>query len=30
MALATALGRGARVKLPSREAIDAACRPPGQ
>jgi len=30
MALASALGRGARVKLPSREAIDAACRPPGQ
>ena len=28
MELATALGRGARVKLPSREAIDAACRPP--
>jgi ferredoxin/flavodoxin---NADP+ reductase len=27
MELATALGRGARVKLPSREAIDAACRP---
>jgi ferredoxin/flavodoxin---NADP+ reductase len=30
MDLATSLGRGARVKLPSREAIDAACRPPGQ
>jgi len=26
--LAAALGRGARVKLPSRAAIDAACRPP--
>jgi ferredoxin/flavodoxin---NADP+ reductase len=28
--LATSLGRGARVKLPSRDAIDAACRPPRQ
>ena len=27
MDLATSLGRGATVKLPSREAIDAACRP---
>jgi ferredoxin/flavodoxin---NADP+ reductase len=27
--LAAALGRGARVKLASRAAIDAACRPPG-
>jgi hypothetical protein len=27
MDLAVALGRGARVKLASREAIDAACRP---
>jgi ferredoxin--NADP+ reductase len=26
--LAMALGRGSRVKLASREAIDAACRPP--
>jgi len=26
--LAAELGRGARVKLPSRAAIDAACRPP--
>ena len=26
--LAAALGRGARVKLASREDIDAACRPP--
>jgi ferredoxin--NADP+ reductase len=29
MDLAVALGRGPRVKLASREAIDAACRPPG-
>jgi ferredoxin/flavodoxin---NADP+ reductase len=28
--LATALGRGARVKLASREEIDALCRPPGR
>jgi len=27
--LATSLGRGARVKLASREEIDAVCRPPG-
>jgi len=27
--LAASLGRGARVKLASRSAIDAACRPPG-
>jgi ferredoxin--NADP+ reductase len=26
--LAAALGRGARVKLPSADAIDAICRPP--
>jgi ferredoxin--NADP+ reductase len=29
MELATALGRGARVKLASREEIEAACRPAG-
>jgi ferredoxin--NADP+ reductase len=28
--LAVALGRGARVKLPSRDEIDALCRPPRQ
>jgi hypothetical protein len=28
MDLAAALGRGARVKLASRAAIDEACRPP--
>jgi hypothetical protein len=29
VALASELGRGARVKLPSREALESICRPPG-